>query len=136
MLNRIKIPVLPLVFAVVVSTSASGSERVPIVYGKMAEPIERGERPDGTRTARVSLKDLDLANAAGEVTLNKRIRIAVIYVCNGPLPDDYFASGSNGGRRVCISKTRESVQPKVDAAIASARNGERLAVTSIGFKSR
>jgi UrcA family protein len=116
--------------------TAQARDNDPVVYGRAAQPIEREQFPDGTRIARVNFGDLDLAQASGETALNGRIRIAVTYVCYGPLPIGYVSFTPGGGPLACARMTREAVQPKVDAVVAAARSGKQLAVTSFGFRAR
>lgn len=118
--------------AIALPGTALARDNASVVYAGTVDPIERTEQSDGSRTVRVIFADLDLAQPAGETVLRKRIRIAVTYVCEAPLPEGYVLFGP----RVCARATRMAIQPKVDAVIAAARSGKQLAFTSFGMVGR
>lgn len=107
-----------------------------VVYARSVDRIERTEMPDGDRTVRVNFADLDLAQPVGETVLRKRISIAVTYVCEGPPPDGHIMLGSSDSSVMCVRETRKAMQPRIDAVIAAARSGKKLAFTSFGMVSR
>jgi UrcA family protein len=90
----------------------------------------------GNRTARVRFADLEIAQLAGEAALRKRIDAAITILCDAPPPEGTFTSSPRGGFLVCKRRTREAVDPQVDALIAAARSGRQLAVQSIGLRVR
>lgn len=70
------------------------------------------------RTAVVRYNDIDLADAAGQKELQRRIRAASVRVC------------TNSDRLVmqaCTEKARDHVKAPVASAIARATTGERYA---------
>ena len=67
----------------------------------------------GEKTVKVSYADLNLANADGRATFDRRIAIAIRHVC-GPTNQRDFAMDKAARR--CASTARESVRPAVQLA--------------------
>ena len=80
-----------------------------------------------TRTAVVEHRDLDLSTDKGARTLDRRIWRAVVEVC-GTAPD-YDLEGKNDVRE-CRRDTRRLASAEAELAIAEAKQGQPIRVTS------
>ncbi|MEO7689264.1 MAG: UrcA family protein [Sphingomonas sp.] len=69
--------------------------------------------------------DLNLATAAGERALNRRIEQAATLVCGRPDPYDIAMSAPV---RACRNRAIKRVMPQIDLAIAGARNARSYAM--------
>ena len=77
-----------------------------------------------TRSVTVPAKDLNLATDAGRTVLKNRIALAVRAVCDpayGRTPSEVKAYAS------CMKTARASATPQVDAMVANAQTGGKVA---------
>ena len=110
------------------ATAQAAQDRPVVVY---AEPQEN------IRTEHVSYRDLDLALAKDQKTLNQRVGTAVRRVCY----DGNHTPGVDEGFRACASDSWTLARPQIGRAIARAEqlalNGQSsIAAGSIVIASR
>lgn len=77
-----------------------------------------------TVSVRVAYADLNLTSAGGVKLLDRRIADAVRRICGAPTQIDLSAAR---GARNCARDVMATTRPQIDRALASARNGTRLA---------
>ena len=92
-----------------------------------AEPVVTGQRStfddDGRLTRNVGFRDLDLASAAGQKTLVRRVSGAVREVCRpagDPLSESY-----------CQSYAWRGARPQIELALNQARSAPALAQATL-----
>ena len=100
---------------------------VTIAAPAFAEPVVTGQRPalvDEDRLTRsVGFRDLDLASAAGQKTLLRRVSGAVRFVCR---PAGDFIEEST-----CHSYAWRGARPQIALALDQARNAPALAQATL-----
>ena len=105
-------------------------QKLPILAALTAltlgQPALAQDAP-ATRTAVVEHRDLDLSTDKGVRTLDRRIWRAVVEVC-GTAPD-YDLEGKNDVRE-CRRDTRRLASAEAELAIAEAKQGQPIRVTS------
>jgi UrcA family protein len=120
--------------AIALPGAALARDNARVVYAETVDPIERTEQSDGSRTARVIFADLDLANAAGEKALERRIRHAASWVCEQSNTPVAMHSGQMDPTFICRTKTFAAFRPEIAAAVARARQGERVAMLQFAVR--
>lgn len=85
----------------------------------IAAPASAG----GAKSVEVSYADLDLSTGKGQRTLKDRIRRAIVKVCDTGMRDAHAAREFHD----CHLAVRAKAKPDVEAAIAAARSGTRMA---------
>ena len=108
-------------------TSLLCAALVTIAAPAFAEPVVTGQRPaiddEGRLTRSVGFRDLDLASAAGQKTLIRRVAGAVRFVCR-PAAD--FLEESS-----CQNYAWRGARPQIALALDQARNAPALAQATL-----
>ncbi len=92
----------------------------------MAMPAAAGApSTSGRVTARVPHSDLDLASAAGQAALDRRLSVAAASLCGAANPID---PAGNARRRDCMAAARASAQPAVAAAVRARVERQEMAL--------